>query len=784
MTSPMPKEAKPPKPSSLLDASTREDFQAALDSLLGGEGEEAGRSASAGSPGSAAPQADPGPLVLAKVPETAHPEKVPEISGLNQPESLFELTVPFEATPARPAAEPHAPLEDPMAGDFTDEARQYAFAGEGKPEIPVVLMSAEPSRGVLLPAPVAVAADALQQPLLSYQALPPVAGPVLPPQELSDEEWEIADKPRWYQRWRRGWRLLLVLALLAGGYVMWRGRQDYQRLKQWRARSLAEEAMVKSAAGDFAGAQSLLDKAATLMPKDAVVMRRMADFCESRGDMMALFALRQLAISGQADAADWERLCRLAFDWGHQELAPSWLLNEWAAAPEEKLTPGQLKLSCRWMVMRGQREKAESRLLRALDRAPAADIELTLCALRLGNPADSPEAAALVADALDRLERLSSDPGVSLADRTEAARLMATVLLRGANRRLLTDARALQLKQAFTSLAAECAPSVALSHQLAATSVDLAAHPSRSGDFLRAVRLQAFRLPAPDRLTLARWLNDNGCHQDALTVCDRTEESAGDAAWFTVRLDAMFALKDLKGAADRLSAPGQPLPEITRELFLYRIEGAGGRDETGLKERRQRIEDAAASAAAADVFKAAEHAERLRDVDLALSLYRRVEKDERSGLSARLGIVRCLDANPERTDELMRALESVLQMWPQFDDARSDLIYLRLVTDTEQEEDRQVIAALAQQSPWFIAYRIPAALAELKQGHSASALALVDAGGVPWNRARNGWQAVYGAVLAANGRMDEARAISVRLMDAPLRPGERKLLRRYVPDPP
>jgi len=48
---------------------------------------------------------------------------------------------------------------------------------------------------------------------------------------------------------------------------------------------------------------------------------------------------------------------------------------------------------------------------------------------------------------------------------------------------------------------------------------------------------------------------------------------------------------------------------------------------------------------------------------------------------------------------------------------------------------------------------------------------------------RKGWQAVYGAVLGANGRADEARAIKVRLMGTPLRHGEQKLLDKFVPDP-
>jgi hypothetical protein len=47
---------------------------------------------------------------------------------------------------------------------------------------------------------------------------------------------------------------------------------------------------------------------------------------------------------------------------------------------------------------------------------------------------------------------------------------------------------------------------------------------------------------------------------------------------------------------------------------------------------------------------------------------------------------------------------------------------------------------------------------------------------VPWDRVRPGWQAVYAAVLTANGRSDDAKTIALRLKNLPLRPGEQKLL--------
>ena len=92
----------------------------------------------------------------------------------------------------------------------------------------------------------------------SLQPPPPSAGPevvtgravVTAFQELEDDTWEIPPPPGFVQRWRRGWRLMLLLLLLAVGYGSWRGGRDYYRFKQWRARSLAGDAAMASTAAE------------------------------------------------------------------------------------------------------------------------------------------------------------------------------------------------------------------------------------------------------------------------------------------------------------------------------------------------------------------------------------------------------------------------------------------------------------------------------------------------------------------------------------------------------
>ena len=117
------------------------------------------------------------------------------------------------------------------------------------------------------------------------------------------EPWDPSPEPNLIQRWLTGWRLVLVLAVLALVYLQWRGGRDYGQFKAWRARGIATKAMAAAAAGDPAKAITLFDEAAILAPIDPTVMRRLADFCEPRQDINAIHALRQVIRSGEASPA-------------------------------------------------------------------------------------------------------------------------------------------------------------------------------------------------------------------------------------------------------------------------------------------------------------------------------------------------------------------------------------------------------------------------------------------------------------------------------------------------
>ena len=113
-------------------------------------------------------------------------------------------------------------------------------------------------------------------------------------------------------------------------------------------------------------------------------------------------------------------------------------------------------------------------------------------------------------------------------------------------------------------------------------------------------------------------------------------------------------------------------------------------------------------------------------------------------------MVRCLDGLPDRSADLIKTLESVLQLSPQSDQARNDIIYLLLLDGQPTKDDLITAAQLDKDSPRYLSFRITAALAKLHEEQPAEALALLERDSIPWDRVRPGWQAIYAAALKAN----------------------------------
>ena len=88
----------------------------------------------------------------------------------------------------------------------------------------------------------------------------------------------------------------------------------------------------------------------------------------------------------------------------------------------------------------------------------------------------------------------------------------------------------------------------------------------------------------------------------------------------------------------------------------------------------------------------------------------------------------------------------------------------------------QAAAELVKSEPRYLSYRTTLALANLRRGKEKEALDLYAGAKIDWDKAPSAWKAIYAAVLAKNGRNEQARAILNTLDLARLKKEERFLV--------
>jgi len=628
-------------------------------------------------------------------------------------------------------------------------------------------------------------------PTVSRLEIDPV-GEALHPVGKADD-WEMPSerglwgKVRW--QWRQqGWvvRVSLVavlLGLLGFGYVMWRGDRDLAPVKAWRARQLVGQASADLARGDVPGAEQKNLEAVRLAPGEPLVLRQSIELAERRGDLRVLDLLRRLILTGQALPADRERLCRLALDWGQPGQVDRSVLEEWMAAPEDSLPLERLRLTALWLIHRGEVDLGLARLRLALARAEnspeAPRLETALASVMLSSQRETSVREAMVQEPLSRLFNVVYTEGNPLELRRQAAETLAGYLLVPWRRELLTPVRSDLLHGAFMTLAglfSSSDPAVARRCELTAVAVDLTRHPERQEELLQEIRTKAATAPPAVRLVSAQWLQQNGFHQPALDLCDLPPRDRASSEWLTVRLEALISLGHVTTASQQLETWTGPLPPLFAPFIQYRIERALGSSAERVAVRVAALTRACARAASEEVLSTADSMEKLGDPVSAMALYTTLKNHPQAGLLARLGLVRCLQSQPERTAEFIAALNEMLLLRPLSGQARSDLAYLRLLINQPTNEDMTFASNLHRQSPEVPSARVLAALAQFRLNKAAEALALLEKAPLDWAQVPSSWRVVQAIVLAANDRLTEAKAVAARLEALPLRPEERLLL--------
>lgn len=277
-------------------------------------------------------------------------------------------------------------------------------------------------------------------------------------------------------------------------------------------------------------------------------------------------------------------------------------------------------------------------------------------------------------------------------------------------------------------------------------------------------------------LSLTRWLSQKGEFKaviDAVAVnviltnrdlfLTYSDAMAGLGRW--TQLEALFARDDL------------PLEPVLTELYRARVAKE-------LKKDRQaethwaRVQWLATNNPGALRY-VADYAEKLGETAESVKAYRKLVRDPKSSRAAYLALVRLANQKHD-TAELRRIMQELVALYPNDPVPRIDLAYLQLLARENLSSARSVAKDLYQKQPDMLACRATLALAYLRNNELAAARDLFKDIKLESLSISPGWQAVYVAVLGANGDKNAAHQLARVIPSKQLKAEERALVEPWL----
>ena len=543
-----------------------------------------------------------------------------------------------------------------------------------------------------------------------------------------------------------GFVLLVVLTFLGFAAL-----PTYRALKRWRADQLMDGAEKSLEQGALVDAFQATRSAHGLDPQNVRALRMLADMFEGSGAAETLAYRRTLAEHAEASVQDRAAYLRTALRAGRLDLADEFLKK---IGIQGRSDPEIAAIAADLLRLRGQPE--EARRLEA-ESAAAAKLgqESKASLLKARGMLDSPDTATRAA-ARAELFRLAQAKGPEARD---ALRLIAAS----------SDRSAAETQTLIRLLEAD--PQAPAADRLLAKSLLLEIRPDWRGAVLEEMKKLYAGGTEEERLALAEFLLRYG---DAQGVLDLPGSRGGRS--FLLRLDALARLGRWTAIREELvlaSAEKGALDPFFIEVFQARV--SQELKEISMADVRWKQATAKAAGNPQKVEFLANFAEKSGTLPVAAEAYRSMVKFPATAVPGYLGLIRVAE---KRAD--MRQLRDVMaelsRQLPEDPAPKNDLAYLNLLFNEKVDDSlttaRQLVATLPDRS----AYRTTLALGYLRKNQPAEALAAYDQVEIPWSTALPGWQAVRAAVLAANGREEEARQLALAINWDRLKPQERDLV--------
>jgi tetratricopeptide (TPR) repeat protein len=569
--------------------------------------------------------------------------------------------------------------------------------------------------------------------------------------------------------------LLVLLAIVLG--VVFGGRPAMHGIKAWQARRHANTAFALMEKEQWNEARKEATAAFQLWPDEPEAIRAVARFLSRTRQPQALEFWERLDKAGRlnrTDLVDEASIALLAGDDVRAKRALTALLSgkQGASKPIDHLLEAQLA------IRQGAPIDAHDALQKVFSDASASNrekLQATLIELAIAGSnetwrddawswlkklADQNDAAGL--DALTVLaqtvvaqEKVPDHFPVSVADL--AQKIDAHPLARAPQKLLAVDLRIREQKEARDSLIAQAT--------------------------------EKWKIGEPDDLTaLATWLNGKSEFQRELDAIP-LEKALQSRDLFLQRLDALGGLNRWPEIKDLLDRDTYPLDPVVQKMYLARCNAQLGEKAASENNWQRALE--AAQGDPQKLLMLAGYAEKNGALEIARGAYDEAAGEAPKLRAAHQGRLRFAQASGE-TAKIHAVLAEMLAIWPNDPAVQNDEAYTRLLlagsqpkpveaavpaaspapsagdtpaTTEEVESIEKLAAQLVQREPSSLPHRTLLALARLRLGKFSDAMDAYSNIQVSRGALTPSALAVHAAVLAANGRADDAAA-ELRELDA------------------
>lgn len=289
-------------------------------------------------------------------------------------------------------------------------------------------------------------------------------------------------------------------------------------------------------------------------------------------------------------------------------------------------------------------------------------------------------------------------------------------------------------------------------------------------DQLIAQATERWKTAEPEEMAaLATWLNGKGEFQRALDAIPR-EKALLSRELFLQHLDSLGGLERWKEIKELLDRDIFPLDPVVQKMYLARCNAQLGEKAASENNWQRALE--AAHGDPQKLMMLAGYAEKNGALEIARAAYDETAAEAPKLRAAHQGRLRLAQATNE-TRKIHDVLAEMLTIWPNDPAVQNDEAYTRLLLveqaqvesrKAEVENIEQLAARLVERETSSLPHRTLLALARLRLGKFGEALDAYANIQVARNALTPSALAVHVAVLAGNGRSDDAAA-EVRDLD-------------------